>query len=271
MENSSNEKLLKIIHGHDSFEKAFKAENYPYGYRLKTTMNYWIETTNKGQRLCTQSINPKNGRLNAVKKSTYSDCKFLALDENNHIVTISFNMNYSSVESFKKLLDKYKNQLQEDEVLKLEKMLSIKEKRENLMDKIMEDVKKENLNKLDNNLIEENTIILKDQIPKYKDSMNLYDVSISGKAIKKRCRNSDYHTLRLGYIKKENFNLDLFLEKYKNDLKSLLSNNIKEVINMNIEFRNVSYEPSANDSIFYSMKQNLFDDRNFKLELKVLE
>lgn len=47
-------------------------ENYPYGYTMKTTMYKWIEfDTKKGFRVCSQTVNPKNGRLNNPKKSTY--------------------------------------------------------------------------------------------------------------------------------------------------------------------------------------------------------
>lgn len=52
-------------------------ENYPYGYTLKTTAFYSIESNNKGFRTVFQTINPKNGKLNAPKKSTYSPVRVL--------------------------------------------------------------------------------------------------------------------------------------------------------------------------------------------------
>jgi len=46
--------------------------NYPYGYTLKTTLFDTIEfNAKKGYRHVTQTINPKTGKLNAPKKSTY--------------------------------------------------------------------------------------------------------------------------------------------------------------------------------------------------------
>jgi hypothetical protein len=78
--------MKNYITKHTSFETAYKVENYPYGFRLRTTMHYWIETVaKKGDRLCTCTINPKNGRINAPKKSTFSNIGILYLDENNHV------------------------------------------------------------------------------------------------------------------------------------------------------------------------------------------
>lgn len=60
--------------------------NYPYGFKLKTQIRYWIETTpKKGDRFCSQTLNPKNNRWNAPKKSTYSCIGIMVEKENGHI------------------------------------------------------------------------------------------------------------------------------------------------------------------------------------------
>lgn len=60
-------------------------EDYPYGFKLRTTIKYWIETTpKKGDRFCSQTVDPRNGRLNAPKKSTYCCVGIMFKDENNH-------------------------------------------------------------------------------------------------------------------------------------------------------------------------------------------
>ena len=47
-------------------------EDYPYG-GMRCKMSFYVEDGGKkGWRAVTQSVNPKNGRLNAPKKSTYS-------------------------------------------------------------------------------------------------------------------------------------------------------------------------------------------------------
>lgn len=60
-------------------------ENYPYG-SLKTTKTDWIEfKKGKGFRHWSQTVNPKTGRLNNPKASTYYDVMLLGRDENGHV------------------------------------------------------------------------------------------------------------------------------------------------------------------------------------------
>lgn len=69
-------------------------ENYPYGYTLKTTLYDTMEFhPKKGYRHVTQTINPKTGRLNAPKKSTYYALMVRYYDENNHIKTFASMVN----------------------------------------------------------------------------------------------------------------------------------------------------------------------------------
>ena len=59
--------------------------NYPYG-SLKATVTFSIEfDKKKGFRSVFQSVNPKNGRINAPKKSTYSD--IVIMEDNNGFIT----------------------------------------------------------------------------------------------------------------------------------------------------------------------------------------
>ena len=56
-------------------------DNYPYG-RLQCTRSQWVEfKSGKGFRHVTQTVNPKTGRLNAPKASTYIDVMVLCLEE----------------------------------------------------------------------------------------------------------------------------------------------------------------------------------------------
>lgn len=61
-------------------------ENYPYGY-LKTSAIFGTEwNEKKGYRSTFQTVNPKTGRLNAVKKSVYYDCMLMYKDsETGHV------------------------------------------------------------------------------------------------------------------------------------------------------------------------------------------
>lgn len=68
-------------------------ENYPYGYTQRTTAFYWIESKpGKGFRNVFQTINPKTGKLNAPKRSTYYPVLFKYRDEIGHIKSYAFDL-----------------------------------------------------------------------------------------------------------------------------------------------------------------------------------
>jgi hypothetical protein len=60
--------------------------DYPYGFNQRTQIRYWIETTpKKGDRFCSQTLNPKNNIWNKPKKSTYSEIGIMTEGENGYI------------------------------------------------------------------------------------------------------------------------------------------------------------------------------------------
>jgi hypothetical protein len=75
------------LYGHTSEATAYLVTDYPYG-SLRCQIKFWLESDpKKGARFCSQTQNPKNGRWNAVKKSTYSrfgGCMYL--NEVGHVV-----------------------------------------------------------------------------------------------------------------------------------------------------------------------------------------
>ena len=78
-------------------------ENYPYGYVLKTTLFDELEfNSKKGYRSIKTTINPKTGRLNAPKKSTYSNLIVRYFDENNHVK--SFHFDFNGTENINKVM-----------------------------------------------------------------------------------------------------------------------------------------------------------------------
>ncbi len=63
---------LLPAYGHSSPETAYVALDYPYGFRERTRIRYWLEKDKKkGFRFVSQTENPKTKRWNAPKKSTY--------------------------------------------------------------------------------------------------------------------------------------------------------------------------------------------------------
>lgn len=68
--------------GHTSPDTAYVVADYPYGFRLRCSIRYWVETHPKrGQRVVSQTTNPKRGDTwNKPKASTYSDIRVLYID-----------------------------------------------------------------------------------------------------------------------------------------------------------------------------------------------
>jgi hypothetical protein len=81
--------VMQILKGHISAATAYVVDDYPYGFRLRCKIRYWLEyKANQGVRLVSQTSNPKRpGEVwNKPKASTY--CKFggcMYLDEQEHI------------------------------------------------------------------------------------------------------------------------------------------------------------------------------------------
>lgn len=73
----TNETALR---GHTSEDTAYVVDDYPYGFRLRTRIRYWIETNAKhGDRFVSQTLNPKTDKWNKPKRSTYCEigCMFV--------------------------------------------------------------------------------------------------------------------------------------------------------------------------------------------------
>ncbi len=68
---------VTILIGHTSPETAFVVEDYPYGFRLRCKIRYWLEyKRGNGYRLVSQTTNPKRTDAevwNKPKASTYSE------------------------------------------------------------------------------------------------------------------------------------------------------------------------------------------------------
>jgi hypothetical protein len=75
------------LYGHDSEATAYLVADYPYSFKLRCRIRYWIETNPKhGFRFVSQTENPKTGRWNKPKPSTYVNAAAaMYLDEEGHV------------------------------------------------------------------------------------------------------------------------------------------------------------------------------------------
>ncbi len=71
------------LKGHYSADTAYVVEDYPYGFRLRTSIRYWLETNKNGTRFVSQTMNPKTGAWNKPKASTYCQLGVMVRDESN--------------------------------------------------------------------------------------------------------------------------------------------------------------------------------------------
>lgn len=109
----------KYLYGHISPETAYVVEDYPWGFRLRTKIRYWIETKKDfGDRFVSQTVNPKTGRWCSPKKSTYSKVEVLYLDSNNHVKVecVSSYSEESWLLTFKDRHLENLNELQKDQI-----------------------------------------------------------------------------------------------------------------------------------------------------------
>jgi len=79
---------LKPLPGHTTEDTAYVVDDYPYGFRLRCKIRYWLEyRSSQGFRLCSQTTNPKLSYefWNKPKKSTYFPLGFMGLNTDNHV------------------------------------------------------------------------------------------------------------------------------------------------------------------------------------------
>ena len=126
--------MKKYLYHCVSEETAHIAEDYPWGFRLRTQAKFWIESSNRadgGQRLVQRTLNPKTGCWCTPKKSTYYPVKLLYLDENGHVQSSALNP-YAEVEEIKKFIEKHGENLSDFQKNSLRELLAIKKVMENV-------------------------------------------------------------------------------------------------------------------------------------------
>jgi hypothetical protein len=91
----------KPLYGHHDENSAYLVEDYPYGFKARTRIRYWLEKSgSKGFRFVSQTEDPKRLRWNNPKKSTYIEWgAAMYLDSQDHVAWTGVGQ-YTSSEKF---------------------------------------------------------------------------------------------------------------------------------------------------------------------------
>jgi hypothetical protein len=113
---------MQVLSGHYSAETAYVVNDYPYGFRLRCKIRYWLEVNSKGTRFWSQTTNPKKPIevWNAPKASTYSLVGAMFLDDEGH--TKWTGLSAYDVSKCREFLDTYGNGLTTAQITLLEQL-----------------------------------------------------------------------------------------------------------------------------------------------------
>jgi hypothetical protein len=99
--------ILKPLPGHTSQDTAYVVDDYPYGFRLRCKIRYWLEyKASQGFRLWSQTTNPKKpGEVwNKPRPSTYCMLGVMGLDKENHVTWTGCSVyDFDDLEEFQKV------------------------------------------------------------------------------------------------------------------------------------------------------------------------
>ena len=121
---------MTILSGHTTPETAYVVNDYPYGFRLRCKIRYWLEyKKGKGFRLVSQTTDPKTTayeRWNKPKASTYLElAAVMYLDEENHVQWKGLSEYDAQTEKMKPALEEYGHTLPEEARKTLERLIII--------------------------------------------------------------------------------------------------------------------------------------------------
>lgn len=119
---------LEILKEQPTEAEPYVVKDYPYGFK-RTTIKYYIETTKRGQRFVSQTVNPKTGNWNKPKKSTYNRITLIGLEpETGHVKTMRIEA-YSKEEDLKAIaaLESIFSKFQKSEATAITAILNVME------------------------------------------------------------------------------------------------------------------------------------------------
>jgi hypothetical protein len=99
---------MEILKEQPTEQKPYIVDNYPYGFRLRTKIKYYVETTKNGQRFVSRTLNPKTNLWNKPKKSTYDQIILIGLEDNTKYVRcVRLSTSYRTEAEAVKFFEKY--------------------------------------------------------------------------------------------------------------------------------------------------------------------
>lgn len=96
---------MKELYNYDSFDNAYQVENYPWGFKMRTSRKYWVESNKRGDRACFATLDPRSGKWCKPKKGTYDKVVVMYLDEENNYVRFKAVDMHSNNEQLAEFLD----------------------------------------------------------------------------------------------------------------------------------------------------------------------
>ncbi len=99
--------MQNTLQGHTNFDTAYEVDDYPYGFRLRTKIRYWVEGNKNGDRFVSCTLNPKNGKWNKPKADTYKTAGVLFIEETTGHVKYACINPYHSVEQYEAFIAEY--------------------------------------------------------------------------------------------------------------------------------------------------------------------
>jgi hypothetical protein len=137
---------MKILKDHTTKETAYIVDDYPYGFRLRCKIRYWLEHhPTRGSRLCSQTTNPKREAYgqknegqnywNTPKCSTFAHlagCMYLNKDD--HVTWTGLN-EYSTAQESITWYETYKDGLTPELLKRVEAWIRGKRKFEEAVEK----------------------------------------------------------------------------------------------------------------------------------------
>lgn len=122
--------IVEALKGHVSQETAFLVDDYPYGFRLRCQIRYWLEfKKGKGFRFVSQTSNPKVAGLvwNKPKASTYiENAAFMYLDGQGHVQWHGLGIYHDAAES-KAFRESYGAHINDEWLPVLDRWVALKE------------------------------------------------------------------------------------------------------------------------------------------------